>query len=131
MNMQDKAEEIIKYYESSTGHTTRVQKTPGKPKETLEKHEGDPIKHKQYREILGKLMFYVTKISPECSYSCGQLARQMHNPGPKHWDAMGRIIGYLKGKEHHERGQRISKSFHSLMQAMVTAKKLGEAQQEI
>ena len=101
MNMQDKAEDIIKCYESATGHTARVQKTPGKPKETLERHEGDPVKHKQYREVLGKLMFYVTKISPECSYPCGQLARQMHNPGPKHWEAMGRMIGYIKGKTHH------------------------------
>ena len=47
-------------------------------------------------------MFCVTKISPECSYACGQLARQMHNPGDEHWNAMGRIVGYLREKQKHE-----------------------------
>ena len=56
----------------------------------------------QYRSILGKLMFYVTKISPECSFATGQLAQHMHNPGEQHWEAMKRIIGYLIGKEKHE-----------------------------
>ena len=102
LSMQDKAEEIIRGYEKATGLTPRTQKTPGKPGEILEKHEGEAVKHSEYRSILGKLMFYVTKISPECSFACGQLARQMHSPGEKHWEAMGRIIGYLKGKDKHE-----------------------------
>ena len=47
-------------------------------------------------------MFYVSKVSPECSFATGQLARHMHNPGEQHWEAMKRIIGYLKGKQKHE-----------------------------
>ena len=102
LNMDDKAKEVIRSYEQATGLTPRIQKTPGKPGEVLTKHEGTPHKHADYRSVLGKLMFYVTKISPECSYACGQLARQMHNPGEQHWEAMGRIIGYLRGKTTHE-----------------------------
>ena len=102
LSMEDKANEIIAAYEKATGLTPRVYKTPGKPHEVLEKHEGKAVKHSEYRSILGKLMFYVTKISPECSFACGQLARQMHNPGEAHWEAMYRMIGYLKGKEKHE-----------------------------
>ena len=102
LSMNDKAEEIIQTYEKLTGLTAKEYKTPGKPGELLEKHEGDPVMHNQYRSILGKLMFYVTKVSPECSFSCGQLARQMHNPGPQHWNAMNRMIGYLKFKKKHE-----------------------------
>ena len=90
--MEDKAEEVIKAYEKATGLTPRIQNTPGKPGEILEKHEGNPVKQPEYRSVLGKLMFYVTKLSPECSFACGQLARQMHNPGEDHWKAMGRII---------------------------------------
>ena len=100
--MEDKAEEIISSYEKATGRTPRVYKTPGKPHEVLEKHEGTAVRHSEYRSILGKLMFYVTKVSPECSFACGQLARQMHNPGEAHWEAMHRMIGYLKGKKKHE-----------------------------
>ena len=102
MNMEDKAAEIISSYEKATGLTPRIQKTPGKPGEILTKNEGTAVKHEEYRSILGKLMFYVTKISPECSYACGQLARQMHNPNDSHWEAMSRIVGYLRGKKAHE-----------------------------
>ena len=102
LSMEDKANDIIKSYEEAVGETPRKQKAPGKPGEVLSKNEEEAMNHASYRTILGKLMFYVTKISPECSYACGQLARQMHNPGKEHWDAMGRMIGYLKGKERHE-----------------------------
>ena len=47
-------------------------------------------------------MIYVSKIGPECSFPCGQLARHMHNPGVQHWEAMERLVGYIRGKEKHE-----------------------------
>ena len=102
MSMDDKAQEVIDAYEKVTGLNARVQNTPGKPGEALDKNAGPAVKQAEYRSVLGKLMFYVTKISPECSYACGQLARHMHCPGEQHWDAMGRLIGYLKGKSSHE-----------------------------
>ena len=72
--MNYKAEEIVRSYEKATGLTPRTQKkTPEKQGEVLKKHEDAPVKHEEYRSVLGKLMFYMTKISPECSYTCGQL----------------------------------------------------------
>ena len=47
-------------------------------------------------------MFYVFKIIPEYSFAMGQLARHMHNPAEQQWEAMKRIIRYLKGKQKHE-----------------------------
>ena len=41
--MEDKAKEIIKCYEAAAGHTPRIQKIPGRPKETLEKHKGEAM----------------------------------------------------------------------------------------
>ena len=102
ISMNDKAEEIIQAYEKLIGRTPRISKTPGVPGNTLQKNDGEPIKHKKYRSILGKVMFYITKISPECSFACGQLARHMHNPGQEHWNAMEKLIGYLRGKPKHE-----------------------------
>ena len=102
LNMDDKANDIIESYKRATGTTPRDQKTPGKPGEILEKNIGPIVKHDEFRSILGKLMFYVSKISPECSFPCGQLARNMHNPGSQHWTAMDRMIGYLKAKKKHE-----------------------------
>ncbi len=60
------------------------------------------MKHAEYRSILGKIMFYVTKIGPECGFACGQLARHMHNPGNEHWMAMERMVGYLIWKGKHK-----------------------------
>jgi hypothetical protein len=97
--MDDKANEIIESFEKTTGKIPKRQRTPGKPGEVLSKNEGKILKHGE--SILGKIMFYVTKLSPECSYACGQLARHMHNPGSEHWSAMERMVGYLKSKKEH------------------------------
>ena len=102
LSMSDKAEEIVNGYEKAVGRTAKVQSTPRKPGEVLTKNDGVPIMHKEYRSVLGKIMFYVNKVGPECSFSCGQLARQMHNPNEEHWKAMERLVGYIKGKEKHE-----------------------------
>ena len=102
MSMNDKAEEIIRAYEKVIGETPKTYKTPGKPGSMLKKNEEDPVKLDEYRSILGKVMFYMTKIGPECSFAVGQLARHMHNPGKEHWEAMRRLVGYLRGKEKHE-----------------------------
>ena len=76
LSMNDKAEKIIQCYEKAPGYTPRIQKPPGKPGEILEKHNGTPTKHEEHRSVLGKLIFFVTKISLKCSYTCGWLARQ-------------------------------------------------------
>ena len=101
--MSDKAKEIVNTYLAATNKTTISKyKSSGKPGEILTKHNGEAIKHSEYRSILGKIMFYCTKVGLECSFACGQLARHMHNPGNKHWDAMRRMVGYIYGKEKHE-----------------------------
>ena len=102
LSMDDKAEEIVKEYEKVIGETPKIYKTPGKPGEILRKNEGEPVSLDEYRSILGKIMFYMTKIGPECSFAVGQLARHMHNPGETHWEAMKRTVGYLRGKKSHE-----------------------------
>ena len=104
LNMEDKAREIVNAYEATMEEGTKLKtyNSPGTPGTVLSKHTGEPVRHDQYRSILGRIMFYVTKIGPECSYACGQLARHMHNPGEEHWRAMERFVGYLKGKEKHE-----------------------------
>ena len=100
--MDDKAEETIRFYEKATGHTPRIQKTPGKLGEILGKDDENAVNHEEYRTVVKKLMFYDTKISLECSYAWGQLARQMDNSSGQHWEAMGRLVGYLKRKKQHE-----------------------------
>ena len=101
MHMNDKAEEIVKSYEKITGKAPKVYDTPGAPGEVLTKNEKEIIMLDEYRSMIGKLMFYTTKIAPECAFSVGQLARHMQNPNKDHWKAVDRIVGYLRGKEKH------------------------------
>ena len=93
--MDDNAKEIIKEYEEFKGEVSKTFKSPGTPNTVLIANNGSTVDHGQYRSILGNIMFYVTKIAPECCFTCGQLAQHMHNPGKNHWDAMERFIGYF------------------------------------
>ena len=44
-------------------------------------------------------MWYMTKVGPDVVNAARELAVYMSHPGPKYWKALGRLIGYLKGKE--------------------------------
>ena len=41
------------------------------------------------------------KVGPDCTNAVRDLARNMSNPGEEQWNAMNRIVGYLKGKKLH------------------------------
>jgi hypothetical protein len=49
-----------------------VYDTPGAPGTVLEKNEGKMVNIEGYRSLIGKLLFYGTKIAPECSFTNGQ-----------------------------------------------------------
>ena len=102
MTMNDKAKEILTAYEKATGKTPKNYASPGAPGTVLKRNEEETIMRDEYRSIIGKLMFYTTKIGPECAFAIGQLARHMQNPGTDHWKALDRAVGYIKGKGEHK-----------------------------
>ena len=95
------AHDIVQYYEKVTGKSAKAATTPGFPGVTLDKNVGETIMLDEYRSLVGKILFYVVKIGPDCGNASRDLARHMSNPGEEHWKSMGRIVGYLKGKELH------------------------------
>ena len=44
-------------------------------------------------------MWYTTKVGPDVANAARELAVHMSHPGPEHWKELGRLIGYIKGKE--------------------------------
>ena len=50
-----------------------------------------------YREAVGSLLWLGDGTRPDIAYAVNQVARYMDNPGPQHWEAILRIIQYLKG----------------------------------
>ena len=50
----------------------------------------------EYRSIVGKYMYLVTKIFPEGANAARDLTKHFANPGPEHWKSVERIVGHLK-----------------------------------
>lgn len=53
--------------------------------------------HLPYREAIGSLMFASICTRPDISYAVGQVAKYSSQPNQTHWQAVKRILGYLKG----------------------------------
>jgi hypothetical protein len=49
-----------------------------------------------YREAVGSLMHLMVCTRPDIAYAVGVVSRYLENPGPAHWDAVQRIIQYVK-----------------------------------
>jgi len=52
--------------------------------------------------VLGKLLYYVTKVGPAMLNSVRELSSHMSMPGPEHWKAMSRVVGHLKSFDTYE-----------------------------
>jgi hypothetical protein len=77
----------------------KVYSVPGAAGMCMEKWLEEPIHHTMYRKIVGKIMFCMCKIFKEGLNAARELARHFSNPGPQHWEELGRFVGYLKGIE--------------------------------
>jgi len=64
------------------------------PKTDAEKLEMEKV---PYREAVGSLLWLANGTRPDIAYAVGQCARFLSNPGKAHWDAVKRIMRYLKG----------------------------------
>jgi hypothetical protein len=87
--------EISEKFEEARGKKANVYATPGTPGKTLRKNEGAMIDQDAYRSIVGKFMYYATKIAPESCNAVIELAGHLSNPGEHHWKALERCVGYL------------------------------------
>lgn len=50
-----------------------------------------------YRELLGSLMYIMLCVRPDICYAVGYMGRHQKNPSDLHWQALKRIVRYLKG----------------------------------
>ena len=50
-----------------------------------------------YREAVGSLMYAAMGTRPDVTYAMTALSQFMQNPGRAHWDALKRVLRYLKG----------------------------------
>jgi len=82
--------EIKTAYINATGKSPRAASTPGYPGKCLVRatDEEEEVKTTEYWSIVGKLMYYMTKIGPELANAVRELAGQMVKPNKEHWKAL-------------------------------------------
>ena len=75
----------------SPGHNLTKSQQP------MNEHDIEEMRNIPYREAIGSLMYVVVGTWPNIAYAVSYLAHFMANPGRAYWEAMKRIIRYLKG----------------------------------
>jgi hypothetical protein len=89
-------EEIIRKYEAFAKKEIKETTTPGYPRKHLVKYDGEPVKLDAYRSIVGKVLYYAKKVAPDMNNAVRELAQFLSKPGPEHWKALERCVGYIK-----------------------------------
>ncbi len=93
--------QIIEVTEKAIGREVKRSSVPALPGTCLVKNpEGEEaIMEKEYRSIVGKSLYLVTKLFVEGSNLVRELSKFFSNPGDEHWKAVEKFAGYLKDNE--------------------------------
>ena len=70
--------------------------TPMDPQRKLVPNDGRKIDQLQYAKVIGCLMYIMTCTRPDIAYAIGKLSRYTSNPSNLHWQAVNRVLRYLK-----------------------------------
>ena len=71
--------------------------TPYDSKVRLVKNGGDSVLQNKYAQIIGSLMFLTNCTRLDIAYVVSRLSRYTHNPSIEYWDAISKLLRYLKG----------------------------------
>ena len=63
----------------------------------LKKNKGNGIEQTKYAKIIGSVMYLMNCIRPDIAYAISRLSKYIHNPSQEHWNALSRLMRYLKG----------------------------------
>jgi actin-related protein len=62
----------------------------------LTKHNGEGISQLEYSRIIGNLMYIMNRTTLDIAYAINKLSRYTNNPGKTHWNAITRVLRYLR-----------------------------------
>jgi hypothetical protein len=71
--------------------------TPYDPSMSLRKNQRIARDQLRYSQIIGSLMYLASAMRPDISYVVSKLSWFVSNPGEDHWQALKRVLRYLKG----------------------------------
>ncbi|GJY80539.1 zinc finger, CCHC-type containing protein, partial [Tanacetum coccineum] len=70
--------------------------TPMDTSEKLMPNNGQAISQLEYSRVIGCLMYAMTCTRPDIAFVVGKLSRYTSNLGTQHWQAIQRVLKYLK-----------------------------------
>ncbi|CAM8999921.1 unnamed protein product [Rhodiola kirilowii] len=71
--------------------------TPMDPSAKLLPNTGEAVSQLEYSQVIGCLMYAMTSTMPDIAYVVGKLNRYTSNPSNLQWEAIRRVLKYLKG----------------------------------
>ena len=107
-------DEIIELYETAMKKSVKGSETPGYPNKVLSKNTGETVKMTEYRSLVGKIMYLMTKLAPDLANLARELAQHLSNPGEEHWKSLERMVGYIKAKHYEGLIYRKSKKLRAI-----------------
>ena len=72
-------------------------RTPYDANTHLMKIRGDPVGQSEYAQIIGSLMHLMNFSRLNIAYAVCRLGSYTHNPNNDHWNALARLMKYLRG----------------------------------
>ncbi|GKF08102.1 hypothetical protein Tco_0042326, partial [Tanacetum coccineum] len=70
--------------------------TPMDTSEKLMPNNGQTVSQLEYSKVIGCLMYAMTSTRPDIAFVVGKLRRYTSNFGTQHWQAIHRVLKYLK-----------------------------------
>ncbi|XP_071694915.1 secreted RxLR effector protein 161-like [Rutidosis leptorrhynchoides] len=70
--------------------------TPVDPSEKLMSNLGEAVSQHEYSQVIGYLMYVMTSTRPDIAFAVGKLSRYTSIPSTHHWQAIRRVLKYLK-----------------------------------
>ncbi|CAM8917174.1 unnamed protein product [Rhodiola kirilowii] len=67
------------------------------PSVKLLPNTGEAVSQLEYSQAIGCLMYTMMSTRPDIAYAVGKLSRYTSNPSNLHWEAIKRVLKYLKG----------------------------------
>ena len=98
-SMEDFVHVMLQDYHDIFGKYPRDASTPAFPGIVLRMNPDKVILHKEYRSMVGKLLYFVKKVGPICANACRELSQHLENPGDAHWSAVERLLGFIATDE--------------------------------
>lgn len=75
---------------------TETVRTPMEVVSKLCKNRGESVGQLEYARVIGSLMYLMDCTRPDIANSVNKLARYTSNPSHQHWDAVVRVLKYLR-----------------------------------